>query len=107
MEINGMPKFTNARIIIIRELSSGPKKWGQLQKAYYGEGRAALKVNTSFWNQKQKCIELGIMQKNTAIGGYELGPVGHQMLDFIRANNIDMNVKSEAQVAYEAKNSQL
>ena len=95
-------KLTAARIIIIRELSTGPKKWGQLQKAYYGLSRAGEKVNTSFHNKLQDCIKLRIIKHDRIQHSYELDEVGKQMLDYMRAHNVDMNVKSEAQLKYEA-----
>jgi hypothetical protein len=96
-------KITAARIIIVRELSTGPKTWGQLLKAYYGEARAKLNVNTSFWNKKKECIVLDIMRHDPVTKSYHLGEVGQQFLDYCRANNVNMNVKSEAQLKFEAE----
>lgn len=97
-----MLKPTTARLIIVRELENGPKKFGQLRTAYYGEARAkANKATTSFYNKIDAGVEEGLVIK-TALG-YELGEKGRELLAYAKEKNIDLTVlKSEAQVRHEA-----
>jgi hypothetical protein len=97
-----MPKPTVSRLIVARELSTGPKSWGQLIKAYYGEDRNKLKVNTSFWNKKCECLTLGIMRQDPLTHLYSIDEAGKMLIEYAKANNIDLpSLKSEAQIRYE------
>ena len=99
-----LPKATPARIILIRELASGPKKWGQLVLAYYGQARADNGPTVSFWNKLKDCKTLGIIKHDVVQKIYELGEVGQAMLIVLKEQNVDLSaVKSEAQLEYEAK----
>ena len=101
-EVN-LPKITAARLILIRELSTGPKKWGQLELAYYGPERKAEKVSVSFYNKLKDAKALGIITHDPVNKIYTLGEVGQQLLNTIKEQGISMDVKSEAQIKWEAE----
>jgi len=104
MEINAMPKMTNARLILIRELQKGPKRRVDLALAFYGEARyKGMKAQTSFNNKLKDGKALGILEHDPVNHIYTIGEVGKQMLAFAAEHNISLDVKSEAQISYEQK----
>jgi hypothetical protein len=94
---------TSARLIIVRELASGPKRFSQLRLAYYGEVRAkATKSTRSFYVKLDRGIEEGLVVKTVL--GYELGELGKQLLAYATEKQMDLStVKSEAQAQWELK----
>ena len=96
------PSLTAARLILVRELASGPKRFSQLRLAFFGEARAKEKATTSFYNKLVKSLNEGLIVKS-APGVYELGVFGHLVLAQAKDQGIDLaSVKSEAQLRYEA-----
>lgn len=102
MEEGKMLKPTVARLILVRELAEGPKKFGQLRIAYFGEARAkANKATTAFYNKLDQGLEEGLVIK-TSTGVYELGEAGKQLLAYAREQKMDLKtLKSEAQIRHE------
>ena len=96
-------KPTVARLIIVRELAEGPKKFGQLRTAYFGEARAkGNKATTSFYNKLKQGLVEGLVVKST-LGVYELGVAGQALLAFAKEKNMDLGIlKSEAELRYQA-----
>lgn len=104
MEMEMKVKPTVGRLIIVRELAEGPKKFSQLRTAYFGEARAkANKATTSFYNKLSQGLEEGLVVKST-IGSYELGEQGKLLLAFAKEQKMDLvALKSEAQLRYETQ----
>ena len=97
-------KPTVARLIIVRELAEGPKKFGQLRTAYFGEARAkGNKATTAFYNKLKQGLVEGLVVKTAALGAYELGDAGKQLLAFAKEKQMDLSIlKSEAELRYQA-----
>ena len=91
---------TVARLILVRELASGPKKFSQLRLAYYGEARAkATKSTRSFYVKLDKGLEEGLLVKSLI--GYELGEVGQALLAYAKDKGLDLSsFKSEAELGW-------
>ena len=91
---------TVARLILVRELASGPKKFSQLRLAYYGEARAkATKSTRSFYVKLDKGLEEGLLVKTLI--GYELGEIGQQLLTYAGEKGLDLSsFKSEAELGW-------
>ena len=97
-------KPTAARLILVRELAEGPKKFGQLRTAYFGEGRAAEKATTAFYNKLKAGLKENLIVKSTTTGAYELGVEGNKLLAWAKEQKMDLStVKSEAQIRFEQK----
>jgi len=101
MESKEVLKPTAARLIIVRECAEGPKKFGQLRTAFFGEERAkANKATTSFYNKLTQGLKEGLVVK-TSTGVYELGDEGKKLLAFAKKEGIDLaKVKSEAEMRH-------
>ena len=91
---------TVARLILVRELASGPKKFSQLRLAYYGEVRAkATKSSRSFYVKLDKGLEEGLLIKSLI--GYELGQLGQLLLTYAKEKGLDLpSLKSEAELGW-------
>ena len=103
----GMLKPSAARLILVRELSEGPKSHMALRVAYFGVGRAeGNTANTSFYNKlKAACSEK--LVKKDSVGIYSLDVEGDKMLAFAREQKMDLTViKSEAQTRWEMEHPQ-
>jgi len=85
--------------IFLRELKGISKTFSQLRVAYFGEERAKEKATTSFYNQLTRDVEKGIIVKTA--NGYELSELGKKALTYCEENNVDLNIKSEAQRRFE------
>jgi len=93
--------LTNNRIVVLRTLKDGPKKWSELRKAYFGEARAKQQASTSFYMQMKSCIEKGLVKKTQL--GYEATDAGIEALDAVINSGVDVStIKTEAQKAFEA-----
>jgi len=92
-------KVTPARCVFIRMLMSGPKTWKDLREAYYGPERAKSKSSTSFQNQIEKQLVLGIIQH--VDGHYELTAKGVELSKLVDDEKL-VQAKSIAQTKYEA-----
>lgn len=77
--------------------------FSNLKRCYFGLGRAKETATTAFYNQLQNQIKKTVVVKTE--GGYTLGPVGKELRLIASQEKIDLNVKSEAQQAWELKNT--
>ena len=97
--------------IIIRTLQDGPKRSSQIKLAYYGEARNSNKTakgnksSRSYDVKRIAAIEAGIMQQMVGApeGTYEISSKGLELLMYCNENSISLDVKSEAQLSWEAK----
>ena len=94
-------KLTLNRMVLLRELSSGPKSWRDLREVYYGDPeRIASSSSTSFCNQLHKLIDLCLIDK--ADGFYSITQLGKELIaggdpDVVAA------AKTEARIAAELR----
>jgi len=102
-------KMSNPRLILIRELSSGPKAHKDLRVAYFGIGRAkGNAANTSFYNKLTQAVEERLVKKD-GNGVYSLDVQGEAMLALVKQEKGDQwmtflsAIKSEAQLKWEAE----
>jgi hypothetical protein len=106
-------KLSNPRLIIVRELASGPKTHGALRIAYFGKGRAeGNTANTSFYNKLKQAVVEKLVKQDVVKGPYSLDVAGELMLAFIKKEKGDQwmtflsAIKSEAQLKWEAEHPQ-
>jgi len=101
--------LTNGRLIILRELQDGPKQFMQLRTAYFGPARAEGSATTAFYNQLVKNMgeKHGLVMRvgEKGSGKYQLTTLGTSVLEAAKAQGVDFNVKSEAQLKFEVKQS--
>jgi hypothetical protein len=97
--------------IFIRVLKDGPGTSGALKLGYYGAGRTAARSakgsnsQRSYNEQRLKALAEGIIRIVPTTEAYELTLMGKELLAYCQENNVDLNIKSEAQVAWETKNA--
>jgi DNA-binding HxlR family transcriptional regulator len=93
--------LTNNRIVVLRALQNGPRKWSELRKEYFGEDRAKQQASTSFYMQVKAMTDKGLVTK-TALG-YESTPAGKEALQAVVDSGVDIStIKTAAQIAFEA-----
>lgn len=92
--------LTENKIVVLRELEGGAKKWSVLRRAYFGEGRAKMPASTSFYTQTKSMIGSGLIVKNN--DAYEITPLGLVSIEAIDAT-VKANAKTEAHREFEAK----
>ena len=94
-------KLTPNRMVILRELLSGPKSWTQLRIVYYGTPeRIASNASTSFHNQLHKLINGGMISK--AGEGYSITDLGREWLVGVDADVL-AKAKTEAHISSEIR----
>lgn len=84
---------TGSRIVILKELFSGPKLWSELARVYYGPERYKNKARTSFNNQLRKLDQLGFIAKVN--GAYAITYSGGTFFESINPELV-ANIRSEA-----------
>jgi len=105
-----LPTFSTGTKIILRVLGDVvdgevvPKELGfsALKRCYFGVGRAKEQATTSFYNQLQNQLKKDVVIK-TPSKKYTLGRVGVELRLKASQEKVDLNVKSEAQQAWELK----
>jgi len=104
-----MLKLSNPRLILVRELASGPKAHKELRIAYFGVGRAeGNTANTAFYNKLKKACEEGLA-KSDGNGKYSLDVEGERILALVKEQKGEewmtylLTIKSEAQLKWEAE----
>jgi hypothetical protein len=104
-----MLKMSNPRLIIIRELATGPKQHKDLRVAYFGIGRAkGNTANTAFYNKLTQAVEEHLCKKD-GNGVYSMDVEGEKMLALVKEEKGDQwmtflsAIKSEAQLKWEAE----
>jgi len=75
-----MMKITFEKMKILTALINGPKSHKLLRLEYYGEERAKNPANTSFYNQLNRMMEAGLIQKDV-VGVYSITEFGQQVLE--------------------------
>jgi len=91
--------LTENKIVVLRELESGAKKWSVLRRAYFGEGRAKMPASTSFYTQTKSLIGAGLIKKNN--DAYEITDLGLVSIEAIDAT-VKANAKTEAHKEWDA-----
>jgi hypothetical protein len=102
-------KLSNARLILVRELATGPKAHKALRIAYFGIGRAeGNTANTAFYNKLKSAVGERLAKKD-GNGVYSLDVEGEAMLATVKEEKGDQwmtflsAIKSEAQLKWEAE----
>ena len=105
-------KLSIPRLIIIRELASGPKSHKALRIAYFGIGRAeGNTANTAFYNKLIAGVAERLCKKD-AVGIYSLDEEGEKMLAQVKETQGDqwmtylLTIKSEAELRWNAEHPQ-
>jgi len=99
--VNISGSLTANQVVVLRTLSTGPKKWSELRRAYFGEERAKQSASTSFYMQIKNCTGKGFLTKTQL--GYEITPKGAEVLQAARDAGLDVDsVKTQAQLQFEA-----
>ena len=104
-----LPNFSTGTKVFLRALSAVDEEGNivkkelgfmQLRRCYFGLGRAQDKATTSFYNQVQNQLKKEVIVK-TPEGKYALGKIGIELREKAKEEQIDLNVKSEAQQKWE------
>ena len=91
--------ITENKIVVLRELEFGSKKWSVLRRAYFGEGRAKMPASTSFYTQTVSMIGAGLIEKKD--DAYCITSLGLEAIQAVPAN-VKASAKTEANKEWDA-----
>lgn len=104
-KMNPLNRVSNQVIAFAVSSHEGPMKSWDIRKVFYGEAYLSgpSKANNAAYNRsKNIAIEEEVIVKEGDV--FVLGPVGQQIIDQAKENNIDLSsIMTKARADYEAK----